>query len=197
MFEKLIIDKINQTLRVKQNILKDNELVKKIDEITRVIVNAYRENKKVILFGNGGSAADAQHLACELVSKFYLERKALASIALTTNTSELTAIANDYNFNRVFARQVEALVNPGDIVIGITTSGNSLNVIEGIKEAKLRGAVTIGFTGESGGKLKESVDYLLAVPSEDTPQIQESHIMIGHIICYLIERELFGDENEI
>jgi len=192
MFEKLITDKINQTLRVKQDILKDNELIKKIDVITRVIVNAYRENKKVILFGNGGSAADAQHLAGELVGKFYLERKALAAIALTTNTSELTAIANDYSFNRVFARQIEALVNPGDIVIGITTSGNSLNVIEGIKEAKLRGAVTIGFTGASGGKLKESIDYLLAVPSEDTPHIQESHIMIGHIICYLIEKELFG-----
>ena len=129
--------------------------------------------------------------------KVYLERKALAAIALTTNTSELAAIANDYGFNRVFTRQVEALANPGDIVIGITTSGNSLNVIEGIKEAKLIGAVTIGFTGESGGKLKESVDYLLAVPSEDTPRIQESHIMIGHIICYLVERELFGDENEI
>ena len=196
MFEKLIIDKINQTLRVKQNILKDNKLIKKIDEITRVIVNAYRENKKVVLFGNGGSAADAQHLACELVSKFYLERKALAAIALTTNTSELTAIANDYNFNRVFARQVEALVNSGDIVIGITTSGNSLNVIEGIKEAKLRGAVTIGFTGASGGKLKENADYLLTVPSKDTPHIQESHIMIGHIICYLVEKELFGGQND-
>ena len=196
MFEKLIIDKINQTLRVKQNILKDNKLIKKIDEITRVIVNAYRENKKVVLFGNGGSAADAQHLACELVSKFYLERKALAAIALTTNTSELTAVANDYSFNRVFARQVEALVNPGDIVIGITTSGNSLNVIEGIKEAKLCGAVTIGFTGASGGKLKENVDYLLTVPSKDTPNIQESHIMIGHIICYLIEKELFGGQND-
>jgi len=196
MFEKLIAEKINQTLKVMQNILKDNELVKKIDEITRVIVNAYRENKKVILFGNGGSAADAQHLACELVGKFCLERKALAAIALTTNTSELTAIANDYNFNRVFARQVEALVNPGDIVIGITTSGNSLNVIEGIKEAKRCGAVTIGFTGASGGKLKENVDYLLAVPSEDTPRIQESHIMIGHIICYLAEKELFGGQND-
>ena len=196
MFEKLIIDKINQTLRVKQNILKDNELVKKIDEITRVINNAYRENKKVILFGNGGSAADAQHLAGELVGKFYLERKALAAIALTTNTSELTAIANDCSFNRVFARQVEALVNPGDIVIGITTSGNSLNVIEGIKEAKLRGAITVGFTGASGGKLKENVDYLLTVPSKDTPNIQESHIMIGHIICYLIEKELFGGQND-
>jgi D-sedoheptulose 7-phosphate isomerase len=196
MFEKLIIDKINQTLRVKQNILKDNELIKNIDEIVKVIINAYKENKKVVLFGNGGSAADAQHLACELVGKFYLERNALASIALTTNTSELTAIANDYGFNRVFARQVEALVNPGDIVIGITTSGNSLNVIEGIKEAKLNGAVTIGFTGASGGKLKENVDYLLAVPSEDTPYIQESHIMIGHIICYLVEKELFGGQND-
>lgn len=196
MFEKLITDKINQTLRVKQNILKDSKLIKKIDEITRVIVNAYRENKKVVLFGNGGSAADAQHLACELVGKFYLERKALAAIALTTNTSELTAVANDYNFNRVFARQVEALVNPRDIVIGITTSGNSLNVIEGIKEAKLCGAVTIGFTGASGGKLKENVDYLLTVPSKDTPNIQESHIMIGHIICYLVEKELFGGQND-
>ncbi len=196
MFEKLIIDKINQTLKVKQDILKDNELVKKIDEITRAIVTAYRENKKVILFGNGGSAADAQHLACELVSKFYLERKALASIALTTNTSELTAIANDYDFDQVFARQVEALVNPGDIVIGITTSGNSLNVIEGIKEAKLCGAITIGFTGASGGKLKENVDYLVTVPSKDTPNIQESHIMIGHIICYLVEKELFGGQND-
>jgi len=196
MFEKLIIDKINQTLRVKQNILKDNKLIEKIDEITRAIINAYKENKKVVLFGNGGSAADAQHLACELVGKFYLERKALAAIALTTNTSELTAVANDYNFNRVFARQVEALVNSGDIVIGITTSGNSLNVIEGIKEAKLRGAIAIGFTGASGGKLKENVDYLLTVPSEDTPIIQESHIMVGHIICYLVEKELFGGQND-
>ena len=196
MFEKLIIDKINQTLKVMQNILKDNEMIKNIDEIVKVIINAYKENKKVVLFGNGGSAADAQHLACELVGKFYLERKALASIALTTNTSELTAIANDYGFNRVFARQVEALVNPGDIVIGITTSGNSLNVIEGIKEAKLRGAIAIGFTGASGGKLKENVDYLLTVPSKDTPNIQESHIMIGHIICYLVEKELFGGQND-
>jgi len=196
MFEKLVIDKINQTLRVKQNILKDNELIKNIDEIVKVIINAYKENKKLVLFGNGGSAADAQHIACELVGKFCLERKALAAIALTTNTSELTAIANDYSFNRIFARQVEALVNSGDIVIGITTSGNSLNIIEGIKEAKLCGAVTIGFTGASGGKLKENVDYLLAVPSEDTPNIQESHIMIGHIICYLVEKELFGGQND-
>lgn len=132
------------------------------------------------------------------MNKFYLERKALASIALTTNTSELTAIANDYDFDKVFARQVEALANPGDIVIGISTSGNSPNVTKGIKEAKRRGTITIAFTGVSGGKLKGSgnVDYILTVPSEDPPRIQESHIMIGHIICYLVEKELFGNENE-
>jgi D-sedoheptulose 7-phosphate isomerase len=192
--KKLISDYIEKSIQTKKEIL--DTKIEIINQITKEIINAYKQKNKVIWFGNGGSAADAQHLACELVSKFYLERNALASIALTTNTSELTAIANDYNFNRVFARQVEALVNPRDIVIGITTSGNSLNVIEGIKEAKLCGAVTIGFTGASGGKLKENVDYLLAVPSEDTPHIQESHIMIGHIICYLIEKELFGDQND-
>ncbi len=160
------------------------------------VINAYKNGNKVIWFGNGGSAADAQHLACELVSKFYIERKALASIALTTNTSELTAISNDYGFNRVFARQVEALVNFGDVVIGITTSGNSTNVIEGLNEAKRCGAVTVGFTGTTGGKLKGNVDYLLTVPSEETPHIQEGHIMVGHIICYIVENELFVDTNE-
>jgi D-sedoheptulose 7-phosphate isomerase len=192
--KNLISDYIEKSIRIKKEIVKTK--VEIINQIVKEIIDAYKRKNKVLWFGNGGSAADAQHLACELVGKFYLERKALTSIALTTNTSELTAIANDYSFNRIFARQVEALVNPGDIVIGITTSGNSLNVIEGIKEAKLRGAVTIGFTGASGGKLKENVDYLLAVPSEDTPHIQESHIMIGHIICYLVEKELFGGQND-
>lgn len=192
--KNLISDYIEKSIRIKKEIVKTK--VEIINQIVKEIIDAYKRKNKVLWFGNGGSAADAQHLACELVGKFYLQRNALASIALTTNTSELTAIANDYSFNRVFARQVEALVNPRDIVVGITTSGNSLNVIEGIKEAKLRGAVTIGFTGASGGKLKENVDYLLAVPSEDTPHIQESHIMIGHIICYLIEKELFGGQND-
>jgi D-sedoheptulose 7-phosphate isomerase len=195
VFEKnLISDYIEKSIRIKKEIVKTK--VEIINQIVKEIIDAYKRKNKVLWFGNGGSAADAQHLACELVGKFYLERKALTSIALTTNTSELTAIANDYSFNRFFDLQVEALVNPRDIVVGITTSGNSLNVIEGIKEAKLRGAVTIGFTGASGGKLKENVDYLLAVPSEDTPHIQESHIMIGHIICYLVEKELFGGQND-
>jgi D-sedoheptulose 7-phosphate isomerase len=163
-----------------------------IEEITDVIVKTLKNGNKIFWFGNGGSAADAQHLACELVSKFYQERRALASIALTTNTSELTAIANDYDFDRVFARQVEALAQPGDVVIGITTSGNSPNVIEGMKEAKRKQAITIGFTGETGGKLKDYVDYLFTVPSKETPHIQEAHIMVGHVICYLVEKELFG-----
>ena len=194
--KNLISDYIEKSIQTKKEVLKTR--VEVIAQIAKEIVDAYKRGNKVLWFGNGGSAADAQHLACELVSKFYLERKALASIALTTNTSELTAIANDYDFDQVFARQVEALVNPEDIVIGISTSGNSPNVIEGIEEAKRRGAITIAFTGASGGKLKGNgnVDYLLTVPSEDTPRIQESHIMIGHIICYLVEKELFGDENE-
>ncbi|ADN36153.1 sugar isomerase (SIS) [Methanolacinia petrolearia DSM 11571] len=179
-------------------LIKDQLLTLQIDnivQITDTIINAYKNGNKTIWFGNGGSAADAQHLACELVSRFFLERKALASIALTTNTSELTAIANDYSFENIFSRQVEALVNPGDVVIGISTSGNSLNVIEGLKKAKQLKAVTVGFTGNNGGKIREIADYLIDVPSEITPHIQESHIMIGHIICQLVEKELF-DANE-
>jgi D-sedoheptulose 7-phosphate isomerase len=192
--ENLILEYIERSIQTKKELQKTR--VEVIAHVAGLIVDAYRQGKKVVWFGNGGSAADAQHIACELVSRFYLERKALASIALTTNTSELTAIANDYDFNKVFARQVEALVNPGDVVIGISTSGDSQNVIDGIKEAKRLGAITVAFTGSSGGKLKGNVDFLLDVPSEITPHIQESHIMIGHIICYLVEKELFGDKNE-
>ena len=189
----IISDYIKRSIQTKNELLTTH--VEIIDQIAKVIIDAYRHGNKVLWFGNGGSAADAQHLACELVSRFYLERDALASIALTTNTSELTAIANDYDFDRVFARQVEALVNSGDVVIGITTSGNSPNVIEGINEAKRLGAITVGFTGAIGGKLKGNVDHLLDVPSEETPHIQEAHIMVGHIICYIVENELFGDKN--
>jgi D-sedoheptulose 7-phosphate isomerase len=192
--EILISDYIERSIQTKKELQKTR--IEEITKIAELIVDAYREGKKVIWFGNGGSAADAQHLACELVSRFYLERKALASISLTTNTSELTAIANDYDFDHVFARQVEALVNPGDIVIGITTSGNSRNVIQGLKEAKRCGARTVGFTGATGGKLKGYVDHILMVPSEETPHIQECHIMIGHIICFIVEKELFGNKNE-
>jgi len=186
----LVSEYIETSIRTKKELLK-----KDIPEIVRVadiLLNACKKGNTIFWFGNGGSAADAQHLACELVSRFYLERKALASIALTTNTSELTAIANDYDFNTIFSRQIEALVKPGDVVIGISTSGNSSNVIEGIRTAKRLGAITVAFTGATGGKLRGEADYLLLVPSDITPHIQEAHIMVGHVLCYLVEKELFG-----
>ncbi len=167
----------------------------KIDAIERIIsliTSAYRVGGKVVLFGNGGSAADAQHIAGELVGKFKLDRQALPAIALTTNTSILTAVANDYGYETVFSRQVEALVNEKDVVIGISTSGDSPNVIEAIKMAKKKGAKTIGLTGGDGGKLAEVADLVLAVPSDNTPRIQETHITIGHIVCELVEREFSG-----
>ena len=190
----LISEYIEKCIQTKKDLLQNH--IPEIVRVTDVITNACRNGNTVFWFGNGGSAADAQHLACELVSRFFIERKALASIALTTNTSELTAIANDYNFNTVFSRQIEALVKPGDVVIGISTSGNSPNVIEGIRAAKRLGAITVAFTGATGGKLQGKADYLLSVPSDVTPHIQESHIMIGHVLCYLVEKELFGEHEK-
>lgn len=189
--EDLILKYIKDSISVQEQLAKTG--VKVIAQIADEIVRAYRKGNKVVWFGNGGSAADAQHLAAELVGKFYLKRKALASIALTTNTSILTAVGNDYDFSEIFARQVEGLVNQGDIVIGISTSGDSANVLRGMEQARQQGAVTVVFTGAIGGKLKKSADYLIAVPSKETPHIQETHIMVGHIICYLVEKELFGE----
>lgn len=163
-----------------------------IEDMAHLIITAYKAGGKVILFGNGGSAADAQHIAGELVGQFAFKRQALPAIALTTNTSILTAVANDYGYEVVFSRQIEALVQEKDVVIGISTSGNSPNVIEAIKVAKIKGARTIGLTGGSGGKLAEVADLVLTVPSASTPRIQEAHITIGHIICEIVEKELAG-----
>ena len=163
--------------------------------LAELLVDVFRRGNKVLLFGNGGSAADAQHIACELAGKFYRDRAPLPAIALTTNTSALSAIANDYGYNEVFARQVRGLVKEGDIVIGISTSGNSLNVLRGIEEAKRHNATTVAFTGQ-GGKLKDLADYALSIPSNNTPRIQEAHIAAGHIICYLVEEVLFGDKDK-
>jgi D-sedoheptulose 7-phosphate isomerase len=174
---------------LKEKLLDD---VETISIIAEAIIRAYQAGKKVLLFGNGGSAADAQHIACELAGKFYLDRTPLPAIALTTNTSSLTAIGNDYGYEEVFSRQLKALVKEGDIVIGISTSGNSPNVLRGVEEAKRLRATTIAFTGR-GGKLKELADYVLSVPSLDSPRIQEAHITAGHIICYLVEQALFGN----
>ena len=191
MFKGMIIDRINKSIEVKKNILRNNNLVKKVDLISQAIIKAYKSNKKVILFGNGGSAADAQHLVGELMNKFYFDRKSLPAIALTVNTSILTAIGNDYSFDQIFSKQLEGIGDEGDIAIGISTSGNSKNIIEGLRFSKKNNLFTIGFTGRNGGKINNIVDICINVPSDDTPRIQESHIMIGHIICEIVEKELF------
>jgi len=191
--KNLISTYIQNSIEIKEVLLKTS--VPEIEKVSDIIINACKSGNTIFWFGNGGSAADAQHLACEFVSRFFLERKAIPSISLTTNTSELTAIANDYHFDAIFSRQIEALVKPEDVVIGISTSGNSPNVIMGIKKAKELGAITVAFTGRSGGKIKDVSDVVLAVPSDITPHIQEAHIMIGHVICYIVEKELF-ENNE-
>jgi len=192
MFEKIIVDRINKSIEIKEDILKDYILVKKMCLVVKAIINAYKSDKKVILIGNGGSAADAQHIAGELVNRLYFDRKSLPAEALTVNSSILTAIGNDYNFDKIFSKQIEGIGKEGDIAIGISTSGNSKNVIEAINVAKEKKLFTIGFTGRSGGKIKEIADICLQVPSDDTPRIQEIHIMLGHIICEIIEKDLFG-----
>ncbi len=171
----------------------DNEILKTIEKISNIIISAYDNGGKVFIAGNGGSAADAQHIAAELVSRFYKERKALAAESLTVNTSNLTAIANDYDFSNVFSRQLEANAKKGDIFWGISTSGNSKNILSAINTAKNIGMRIIGFTGINGGKMAESMtcELLIRVPSEDTPRIQENHILIAHIICEIVENSLF------
>jgi len=183
-------DRIRESARVKDALLAE-EYVAPLVRVAEAIVSAYRRGGKVLLFGNGGSAADAQHIAAELVGRYLYDRPALPALALHANTSALTAIANDYGYARAFARQVEAEARPGDVAIGISTSGNSENVIEGLRAARGQGALTVALTGAGGGRLKGLVDFLLAVPSTDTPRIQEAHILTGHVLCELVEQELF------
>jgi len=188
----IISQRIEASIAVKQQLLKHTAICA---EVAEKIIQAYRQGNKVLLFGNGGSAADAQHIAAELVGRFYLERSALPAQALTVDTSSLTAIGNDYDYDLVFVRQIEAFGRPGDVAIGISTSGNSRNVIQALRAAKRRGMLTVGMTGESGGQLKPEVDYCICVPSRETPRIQESHILIGHILCELVEQALFQKSN--
>jgi len=183
-----ITERLEESAQVKKVMAKS--MVSGIERMANFIITAYKAGGKVVLFGNGGSAADAQHIACELVGRFMLKRQAFPAIALNTDTSTLTAVANDCGYETVFSRQVEALVNEKDVVIGISTSGDSPNVLEAIKLAKAKGAKTIGLTGGSGGKLATVADLVLAVPSDSTPRIQEAHITIGHIVCELVEKEL-------
>ena len=187
-----IADIIRESLSVKQAILNDSGLIQTIAMLGEEMSRALHAGRKVIFFGNGGSAADAQHMAAELVGGFVRERRALPALALTTNSSSLTAIANDYSYERVFARQVEALGTAGDVAIGISTSGKSPNVIHGIRTAKNLGIVTAGMTGRCGRELAEVADYCLRVPSESTPRIQEAHTLIGHILCQIVDESFEG-----
>lgn len=169
--------------------------VGKVDVITtaaKAIIDALAQDRKVLFCGNGGSAADAQHLAAELSGRFYFDRPPLFAEALHVNTSYLTAVANDYSYDDIYARLVKAKGRPGDVLIGLSTSGNSANIVKALDEARSCQMVTIGFTGESGGKMRSLCDYLIAVPSTDTPRIQEAHITIGHLMCEMIEATLFG-----
>ena len=174
--------------------MENKETVQTIKKVADVIVNAYKNNKKVLTAGNGGSAADAQHIAAELVSRFYFDSPGLAAVALTTDTSILTAVGNDYGYDMTFSRQVQANAQEGDVFIGISTSGNSKNVIAAINEAKNKGVITVGLVGQKDCKMDDLCDYIIKVPTSDTPKIQESHIMIGHIICAIVEDELFGEK---
>ena len=187
--ENEIIAILDVSIKLNEDLKNQTSLIVKI---ATEIINAYKNKKKVVLFGNGGSAADAQHIAAEFVGKFYKDRDSLPALAFHTNTSVVTATANDYGYEFIFERQVSSFVNEGDIAIGISTSGNSPNVLKGIEKAKQKGAITIGFTGQKENKLEKIADYCLKIPSTDTPRIQECHVTVGHIICYLVEKELFG-----
>lgn len=180
---------LQESIRVKEGLLLSG--IKTIESIANLLVNALRSGNTAYFMGNGGSAADAQHIAGELVGRFKKERRALPALSFTTNTSTLTAIANDYGYDLCFTRQVEAFVKKGDIVFGLSTSGNSANILKAVLLAKERGAATVGLTGESGGELRDAVDICLMVPSSNTPRIQECHITVGHILCSIVEHELF------
>ena len=190
--DKYIANHLSKSLAITQAIYSDGKTIGQIKSVSELIIAAYRRENKTIFAGNGGSASDAQHLACEFVSRFYFDRPGLASIALSINTSILTAIGNDYGYEQLFSRQVQANGRQGDVFIGISTSGNSKNIVEALKACREKGIVTVGFSGEAEGAMDQFCDYSIKAPSRETPRIQEAHILIGHIICAAVEESLFG-----
>jgi D-sedoheptulose 7-phosphate isomerase len=186
---------IRASIATKQLLLNNSEVVSTIARVSELLIEAVANGNKLLLFGNGGSAADAQHIAAEFVGRFAFDRPALPALALSVNTSCVTAIGNDYGFDQVFARQVEALGRAGDVAIGISTSGNSPNVISGIDAARKLGLFTVAFAGCTGGKLKDVVDYCICAPSTETPRIQECHILFGHVISELVEQAIFHEQS--
>jgi D-sedoheptulose 7-phosphate isomerase len=196
-FEHRVAELIEASIATKQSLLGSREVVSVVAKVSEILVDALKQRNKVLLFGNGGSAADAQHIAAELVGRFAFDRPALPAMALSVNSSCVTAIGNDYGFDQVFSRQLEALGRPGDVAIGISTSGNSTNVLRAMSTARNIGLKTIALTGRGGGHLKNAVDHCICVPSDKTPRIQECHILIGHIMSELVEREIFHEEGRV
>ena len=192
---QMIVTSLQASVALKQALLEDQRLIQTIAEVAEAMSRALADGHKLLFFGNGGSAADAQHLAAELVGRYQQERRALPALALTANTSTLTAIGNDYSYERVFARQLEALCSPGDVAVGISTSGKSPNVLSAMRAAKEIPVTTVGMTGMGGGELAALSDYCICVPSEQTPRIQESHILIGHILCEVIEQKFVSEHH--
>lgn len=185
-------NRLQKSVELKQSVLLDQSILMRLEKIVELCLDCYRNKSGTLFFaGNGGSAADAQHLAAELVSRFYKDRRGLPAMALHVNTSTLTAIANDYSYEKIFAKQLEAFAKPGDVFIGLSTSGNSKNVIEALEYCRRHQVATVGFTGETGGKMKELCDVLINVPATDTPRIQEVHLHLGHTLCEILEAELF------
>lgn len=187
---------IQSSIDVKSEILADDKLLLTIMDCVNIIVSAFEKGNKVLFCGNGGSASDAQHLAAEFSGRFYTDRDALPAEALHCNTSYITAVANDYSYDVIYSRLIKGIGNPGDILIGLSTSGNSKNIVSAFEVAKEKQMTTIAFTGSTGGKLKKHADLLLNIPSDDTPRIQESHITLGHIICQFVEEIYFADTND-
>lgn len=186
---------IEKSIETKRNILENEKTISQIRDVSLVIAESLKNGGKVLICGNGGSAADSQHIAAEFVNRFYYDRPGLAAMALTVDTSILTAIGNDYGYEKTFSRQVQAYAKKGDVLIGISTSGSSKNVVNAILEAKNKGVYTVGLTGEKKGVIFDNADVTINIPSAETPIIQESHIMTGHIICALVEKLMFSDEN--
>ena len=190
-----VIRQLENSILVKSLVIENSEILSEICNAVEVIINCCKQNSKVMIAGNGGSAADAQHFAGELVNRFNFDRKGLPCIALTTDTSVMTAIGNDSSYDKLFWKQIEALGRPGDVFIGISTSGNSPNIVEAMQLCKEIGITTIGLTGEKASKMDSLCDYIIKVPSDETPRIQEAHITIEHIICDMVEKAIFDKRN--
>lgn len=188
---EFIKSKINDSLKLKTEVLQNAALLTAVDAVVNDVVSCYKNGGKVLWCGNGGSAADSQHLAAELSGRFYYDRPPLFSEALHVNTSYTTAVANDYSYDVIYSRLVSAMCRKGDVLMGLSTSGNSANVVKAFETARQMGVITVGFTGLSGGKMKDLSDYLINIPSTDTPRIQECHMLLGHTICEMVEAALF------